>query len=414
MARRGAVWVAMVAAVLTTVSLAGGQAAGAAGHATAAPGPRATAGITASTSSLSFGDQRDGTYGAGQQVTFTNHFATSVTVDGLTATGDTYDFFGDHNSCSSVVLGVGGTCSAVLYFTPTTYGTRTAELGVHDSVGSEQLVALSGFGTQGYLIAGSHGGVGAFGDAQYLGQAYPAVLNSPIVAITATRNGAGYWLTAADGGIFSYGNAAFHGSTGGLPLNAPIVGMAVTPDDGGYWLVAADGGIFAFGDAGFHGSTGNLVLNRPIVGMAATPDGGGYWLVAADGGIFAFGDADFHGSTGNLQLNAPIIAMAPTSDGRGYWLMGQDGGIFGGGDAQYLGSPALDGYTDIVAFTTTNGPELFPHQPYARGGRVAGPVGLAQGPPRGTEPGPTGTGQVPTAAVQPLPVPGGERPLHHS
>ena len=85
----------------------------------------------------------------------------------------------------------------------------------------------------------------------------------------------GYWVVGADGGIFSFGEAKFYGSTGGLRLNSPILGLAATPDGAGYWLVAADGGIFSFGDARFYGSTGALKLNKPVVGMAATTLGPG-------------------------------------------------------------------------------------------------------------------------------------------
>ena len=63
-------------------------------------------------------------------------------------------------------------------------------------------------------------------------------------------------MAGSDGGVFAFGNAGYYGSAGGAHLNKPIVGMAATPDGGGYWLVASDGGVFAFGDATFYGSTG--------------------------------------------------------------------------------------------------------------------------------------------------------------
>ncbi len=168
-------------------------------------------------------------------------------------------------------------------------------------------------------------------------QAVPAVagVEFPFVA---NFGSTGYWLTASDGGIFSFGNATFQGSHGGSPLNKPIVGIASTPDAGGYWLVASDGGVFSYGDATFHGSAGALTLNKPIVGIASTPDGGGYWLVASDGGIFSYGDGTFHGSAGALKLNKPIVGIAPTLDGNGYWLVATDGGIFSYGNATFAGS----------------------------------------------------------------------------
>ncbi len=193
---------------------------------------------------------------------------------------------------------------------------------------------------QGYLMAGSDGGIFAFGDAQFHGSMGGQHLNAPIVGLAATPDGEGYWLVASDGGIFAFGDAQFHGSMGGQHLNAPIVGLAATPDGEGYWLVASDGGIFAFGDAQFHGSMGGQHLNAPIVGLAATPDGEGYWLVASDGGIFAFGDAQFHGSMGGITLQEPIVGVTSSLSGDGYLEAASDGGVFAFGDARFLGSAA--------------------------------------------------------------------------
>jgi subtilisin family serine protease len=199
--------------------------------------------------------------------------------------------------------------------------------------------ALS-FGSGGYWLTASDGGIFAFGDARFLGSTGAVALNKPIVGMTATPAGEGYWLVASDGGIFAFGDARFLGSTGAMVLNKPIVGMTASPSGKGYWLVASDGGIFSFGDARFLGSTGAMALNKPIVGMTATPSGKGYWLVASDGGIFSFGDARFLGSTGALVLNKPIVGMAATPSGKGYWFVASDGGIFSFGDARFLGSTA--------------------------------------------------------------------------
>ena len=196
---------------------------------------------------------------------------------------------------------------------------------------------VGGVANAGYLLAGSDGGVYAFG-AAFRGSAGNLRLQAPIVDLAGTPSGEGYWMTASDGGIFAFGDAGFFGSTASLDLNHPIVGMASTPSGRGYWLVAADGGIFTFGDARFLGSTGDIRLNHRIVGMAPTPTGLGYWLVASDGGIFTFGDAVFLGSTGSQRLNSPIVGMAATRSGNGYWLVASDGGIFTFGDAVFLGS----------------------------------------------------------------------------
>jgi hypothetical protein len=203
----------------------------------------------------------------------------------------------------------------------------------------------------GLWLTASDGGVFGLGDASYLGSMGGKPLNKPVVGIAAGAGAAGYWLVASDGGIFNYGDAGFFGSRGGQPLNAPIVGLAATPDGGGYWMVASDGGVFNYGDAGFFGSMGGKPLNSPIVGIAATPDGGGYWLVASDGGIFAFGDAGYFGSMGGKPLNAPIVGMSSTPDGGGYWFVASDGGVFTFGDAIFAGSATQYGVHNIVGMT---------------------------------------------------------------
>ncbi len=206
----------------------------------------------------------------------------------------------------------------------------------------------------GYWLAGSNGGIDAFGDATFLGSAAALPLNRPVEGMASTPDGGGYWMSASDGGIFSFGDAGFYGSMGGRHLNQPIVGMAATPDGNGYWQVASDGGIFSFGDAAFYGSMGGRHLNQPIVGMAATPDGHGYWLVASDGGIFSFGDAAFYGSTGAIRLNRPVVGMAASPSGNGYWLVASDGGIFTFGDAGFFGSTgSLALVKPVVGMTAT-------------------------------------------------------------
>ena len=190
----------------------------------------------------------------------------------------------------------------------------------------------------GYWMAGTDGGVFAFGRAGFFGSTGDIALNQPVVGIAATPTGRGYWMAATDGGVFAFGDARFHGSLGGVPLRKPIVAIASTPTGRGYWMAAADGGMFAFGDAGFHGSLGGEKLRRPIVDMAATPSGRGYWMAASDGGVFAFGDAGFHGSAADVDLALRIHALAPTPSGTGYWMVAGDGGVFAFGDAAFHGS----------------------------------------------------------------------------
>jgi hypothetical protein len=205
------------------------------------------------------------------------------------------------------------------------------------SVSSARSLAIANGATQGYWEVASDGGIFSFGTAHFYGSMGGTHLDSPIVGIASTQDGAGYWEVASDGGVFAFGDAHFYGSMGGRPLNAPIVGMASTPDGRGYWLVANDGGVFAFGDAHFYGSMGGGHLNKPIVDIASDSLTGGYWEVASDGGVFAFG-APFLGSAGSLRLAAPIIGMASLNSGGVYWEVASDGGVFAQGDASVLGS----------------------------------------------------------------------------
>ncbi|MBW3669816.1 MAG: hypothetical protein KY443_11460 [Actinobacteria bacterium] len=299
--------------------------------------------VTADKTAIDFGNQRVGTFGEFETVTFT------FTGDPVTVTavevknGETNDFVGGTDCLTSndgpKTFTAGDTCKVSLVFLALDRGERSAELHLmSDASDSPEVVALSGTGTVGYYLAGAAGQVAGFGDAEDFGDMSDADLNDPIINMATVPNGDGYWLLGEDGGVFAFGMAEFYGSMGGIPLNEPIVGIASTPTGEGYWLVALDGGVFAFGDAQFYGSMGGRPLNQPIVGMASTPTGEGYWLVALDGGIFAFGDAGFFGSMGGKPLNEPIVGMAPSPSGEGYHNVALDGGMFQFGDAKFFGS----------------------------------------------------------------------------
>ena len=213
--------------------------------------------------------------------------------------------------------------------------------------GAELQAPISGIAVRpecdGYWLVARDGGVFAYGDAPFHGGVANAPLNKAVVGIATDNSGEGYWLVGSDGGVFAFGAARFHGSVVGAALNAPAVGIAATPSGDGYWVVGRDGGVFAFGDAPFHGSLVGLPLRSAIVGMAVTPSGNGYWLVGADGGVFAFGDAGFHGSLSHEPLRSPVVGIARSRTGLGYWLAAADGGVFALGDAGFYGSAALAG-----------------------------------------------------------------------
>ena len=130
-----------------------------------------------------------------------------------------------------------------------------------------------------------------------------------LVAMASTPTGHGYWLAGSKGGVFAFGDAGFYGSMGDRRLSAPIVDIAAAPDGKGYYLVGRDGGVFTFGSARFAGSTGAMKLNAPVVGLLPATNGVGYWLAAADGGVFSFGGAPFLGSMAGAKLAGPIVAI---------------------------------------------------------------------------------------------------------
>jgi hypothetical protein len=315
--------------------------------------------VSVSPSSVPFGHQRVGTYGPSKTFTVKNIGTVSISLQQLTIAGSNpYDFFGTTDCLASGnprTLGVGASCHVVLYFAPLKFGARHATLVVKSTASySTVTAALSGTGTEGYLIGGAFGEVGNFGDAGYFGDATKQHLKAPITTLVATPNGEGYWLLALDGGIFGYGNAKFYGSTGSMKLNKPIVSMARTPNGRGYWLIGSDGGIFGYGDAHYHGSTARLHLLIPIVGMAATPDGKGYWLVTADGSVYGFGDAHNMGSARG-RVHGVVRQIVGSPSGHGYWLATTTGQVFNFGDARYLGSAPGQPVVGIAATPSGKG-----------------------------------------------------------
>ncbi len=183
-------------------------------------------------------------------------------------------------------------------------------------------------------------------------------LNSDWFAITSQPIGGvgGYWLAGQHGGVFAFGNAQFYGSMGGRPLNKPIVGIAATPNGGGYFEVASDGGVFAFGNAQFYGSMGGVALLRPVVGIAPTPNGGGYFEVASDGGVFTFGNAVFNGSASGTATGAGTVAILPTHTGQGYLLVDGAGQVTNVGDSPQFGdlTTVLSSYQGHIVGAATS------------------------------------------------------------
>ena len=107
--------------------------------------------VSLSSSSLTFSAQMSGTSSAAQTVTLTNTGNASLTISGITASGD----FSQTNTCGTTVS-AGANCSISVTFKPTAGGNRTGTISISDNAsGSPQSVALSGTGQDFTLAAPS-------------------------------------------------------------------------------------------------------------------------------------------------------------------------------------------------------------------------------------------------------------------
>jgi hypothetical protein len=103
----------------------------------------ATASLTLSASSLSFGSQVINTTTAGQGVTVTNNGAANVTINSIQASGG----FGETDNCSGTTLTPAQTCTVTVTFTPSSAGATTGTVTLNDTAaGTPQLVSLTGTG----------------------------------------------------------------------------------------------------------------------------------------------------------------------------------------------------------------------------------------------------------------------------
>jgi len=97
-----------------------------------------------SPSSLNFGSQVVGTSSSSMAVTLGNAGTASLTITGITASGD----FSQGNNCGTSLV-VGAQCSVAVIFTPLSTGTRIGTLTIQDNAGSgTQTVGLTGAGVQ--------------------------------------------------------------------------------------------------------------------------------------------------------------------------------------------------------------------------------------------------------------------------
>jgi Beta-propeller repeat/Abnormal spindle-like microcephaly-assoc'd, ASPM-SPD-2-Hydin len=120
-------------------------------------------GITLAPSALVFAGQILGSASTSQAVTLTNAGSSSVTISGISVTGD----FTQTNNCSTLAAN-GGTCSVAVTFAPSVSGSRTGTLTIANSAGKPQTVIVTGAGVD-FSLASSSGDstISAGGSASY-------------------------------------------------------------------------------------------------------------------------------------------------------------------------------------------------------------------------------------------------------
>jgi hypothetical protein len=109
---------------------------------TAFPEPATPGALTASSTSLSFGDVNSGSTSSAQAVTVTNPDSSAASVSSISVSGD----FTQTNNCGSSIA-AGASCTVDVTFAPTSGGALTGTLSVASSAPDSPLtVALSGTG----------------------------------------------------------------------------------------------------------------------------------------------------------------------------------------------------------------------------------------------------------------------------
>jgi hypothetical protein len=141
--------------------------------------PSAT--LSASPTSLSFGNQNTGTTSAAQSVTNSNTGTAAASISSISTAAP----YAQSNTCGSS-LAAGATCTAAVTFAPTSTGSSTASLTVASNASNSTLtVALSGSGTA---------------------STTDLALNRPVTASSSTQNYAA--ANAVDGNTSTYWESA--------------------------------------------------------------------------------------------------------------------------------------------------------------------------------------------------------------
>ena len=187
--------------------------------------------MTASPTSLNFGERLVGTSGTSQTVTVKNTGSAPMTVSGASVGGtNASDFSVVSGSCGSSVA-AGASCSIAVNFTPSAAGTRSASLSIsHNAAASPQVIGLGGTGTAPPLTGPVTNLVAAGSDGALS-------LKWSLPTSGAKPAGFGVWIYDKDGyaGKFAYvcgtcTGAVVNGLTNGTPYYAAVYGY-----DGSAW-----------------------------------------------------------------------------------------------------------------------------------------------------------------------------------
>ena len=203
--------------------------------------------MSATPTSLSFGERVVGTVGSSQTVTVKNTGSAPMTLSGTSITGtNAPDFSVVSNSCGTSVA-AGASCSIGVNFAPGAVGTRSASMSIsHNAAGTPQVVGLGGTGTAPHLVGAPTNVVATGGDGA-LKVSWTAPSSGPRPA------GYGIWLYDAKGyaGKFTYvcgtcTSAVVTGVANGAPYYAAVYGYdgsawGAGTTSNGAWVLAVPG-----------------------------------------------------------------------------------------------------------------------------------------------------------------------------
>ncbi len=299
---------------------------GAAAQSVALSGTGATPTLTVSPDSLSFGDQSMGVASAPLSVTVTNTGAIAVAVNGITLGGADANQFSQTNSCAAS-LAPGSACAVQVRFSPTTLGSRSAQLTVA-SVPTSHAVKLTGNGT-------IHVGLATSATVTLVGMPVTLSWSAPGTTCSATGGSAtDGWsgslaasgsraVTESASGQYMYGlTCSAGGQSGaaqvGVTVGTPTVTVSAAPStvSTGEAFTVAWSSTFSSSCSASGGASGDgWSGNRPTSGSAA--------VVESSAGTYTF-DLTC-GSGGKMaQAMASVTVNAPGSGGGGggwfdYW-----------------------------------------------------------------------------------------------